>query len=363
MKTVCSIWIAVIYKYIMNWRLLLICLYGICFVSCTGLKKEGTDLTMTYEDFQEVKELVAQPISLDSLIWKPVQLQMFGKALGLANIGTEKLVQLLDVDSCTELCKHISVGQGPDEMMVPRFVENDGSSVILSDMMLSVVRKYALFDFLDSANPKAVEEIRLSRRPAGEVHLLGDGYVAPAYNASYLMYVYDSKGELRDSIGQYPSVEEALTDVEKIEMFTFSLATNFHDRVAVFYNWADIIDFYDADGKLLRRVCGPEGFVSRSKEVHNGQIVTAMPDENRREAYYGARAVGDEVWVTFNGKYREAEDYSLLVQRIFVFSWDGVPKRILNLDQGIGTFAVDTSRRIIYGISDTPEFHILSFAY
>lgn len=347
----------------MNRRILLACLCGIYFVSCTGPKKEGADLTITYEDFEEVKELVAQPIGLDSLIWKPVQLQMFGRALGLANIGTEKLVQLLDVDSCTKLSEHISVGQGPDEMMVPRFVENDGSSVILSDMMLSVVRKYALSDFLGSTNPTAVEEVRLSRRPSGEVRLLGDGYVAPAYNASYLMYVYDSKGELRDSIGQYPSMEDPLTDVEKIEMFTFSFATNFRNRIAVFYNWADIIDFYDADGKLLRRVHGPEGFVSRYKEVHNGQIVTAMAGKERREAYYGARAVGDEVWVTFNGKYTEAEDYSSLVQRIFVFSWDGVPKRILNLDQGIGAFAVDASRRIIYGISDTPEFHILSFSY
>lgn len=347
----------------MNRRLLFACLCGILSVSCTGLKNEGADLRITYEDFQEVKELVARPIGLDSLIWKPVQLQMFGTALGLVNIGTEKLVQLLDVDSCTKLCEHISVGQGPDEMVVPRFVENDGSSVVLSDMMLSVVRKYTLSDFLASTNPTATEEVRLSRRPSGEVHLLDDGYVAPAYNGSYLMYVYGSKGELRDSIGQYPSVEDPLSDVEKIEMFTFSLATNFRNRVAVFYNWADIIDFYDADGKLLRRVRGPEGFVSRYKEVHNGQVVTAMADKNRREAYYGARAVGDEVWVTFNGKYTEAEDYSSLVQRIFVFSWDGIPKRILNLDEGIGAFAVDSSRRIIYGVSDTPEFNILSFTY
>lgn len=81
------------------------------------------------------------------------------------------------------------------------------------------------------------------------------------------------------------------------------------------------------------------------------------------DAYFAPQRVGDEVWVLFSGKSSEEEGYSILANTIYVYDWDGNSQRILKLDQGVFAFAVDAKKRVIYGISDSPEFHILSFSY
>ena len=48
---------------------------------------------------------------------------------------------------------------------------------------------------------------------------------------------------------------------------------------------------------------------------------------------------------------------------MFVFDWDGNPKQILLLDQGIFAFTVDKENKKIYGISDKPDFHLVAFSY
>lgn len=52
-----------------------------------------------------------------------------------------------------------------------------------------------------------------------------------------------------------------------------------------------------------------------------------------------------------------------LPDRIFVFDWNGIPQKIYTLDQGIINFAVDKVQKKIYGISSSPEFHVVEFSY
>jgi hypothetical protein len=52
-----------------------------------------------------------------------------------------------------------------------------------------------------------------------------------------------------------------------------------------------------------------------------------------------------------------------LANQMFVFDWDGNPKQILLLDQGIFAFTVDKENKKIYGISDKPDFHLVAFSY
>ena len=51
-----------------------------------------------------------------------------------------------------------------------------------------------------------------------------------------------------------------------------------------------------------------------------------------------------------------------LIKCLF-FDWDGNPKQILLLDQGIFAFTVDKENKKIYGIRDKPDFHLVAFSY
>lgn len=98
--------------------------------------------------------------------------------------------------------------------------------------------------------------------------------------------------------------------------------------------------------------------------MNHGQVTSSMQVKGQtRDAYFCPVNMEDEFWVLFSGKSESEEDYSILANQIFVYGWDGTPRRILNLNEGIFAFTVDKKNKKIYGISDSPEFHIISFSY
>ncbi len=147
-------------------------------------------------------------------------------------------------------------------------------------------------------------------------------------------------------------------------MYSFAFTTNQQDRLAVCYNWTDLIDIYDKEGHSLNRIHGPRYFASHFEEFNDGKVISSSRVKGKtRDAYFSPVNVGDEFWVLFSGKSESEDGYNILAEQIFVFGWDGTPRRILNLDKGVFAFTVNEKMKKIYGISDSPDFHILSFSY
>lgn len=341
---------------------LLMC--GLLF-ACNKKQSAYTDSTLiVYDDFENVKELKAQSVDLDSCISTPIQLQVYDTVLAVINNRAERLVDLFSLKSLLKIGERISVGQGPDDMLVPRFVGHHNESVLLSDLMSSSVSIFWLDDFIAHSAPSCTEKVVFDKRTFGEVRLLGDSYLAPARNPYCLLYEFNAKGELVDSIGSYPDIGVELENEEKYNMFGFSFVTNQQNRVAICYNWTDLVEIYDGAGKLCNRIHGPKHFISNFRKVTNGNVVSSSPIKGEtRDAFFCPVDMGDEFGVLFSGKSESEEGYSILANQILVYGWDGALKQVLNLDQGIFAFAVDKSNRMIYGISDSPEFHIVSYAY
>lgn len=336
------------------------------FLSCSQEHKNYVDASLIeYGDFEDVKNLKAEMIvDMDSFILAPIQLQVYDTLLAVMNSRADKMVHIFNLKSKKKIAEHISVGQGPNEMLVPRFVENDGNSVQVSDLMTSVVSKYDCRDFMGQEEPVSIERTTLEKRSFGEIRLLNKKFVGPTRKASCLLYKFNERGEVVDSIGSYPKVSWETTDMEKIDMYAFSFTTNLQDKIAVCYNWTDLIDIYDDRGKLCNRIHGPKFFVSHFKEFNDGKVTsTSSVKGQTRDAYFCPVNVGDEFWVLFSGKSESEENYSILANQILVYGWDGTPRKVLNLDKGIFAFSVDKKNKKVYGISDDPDFHIISFSY
>lgn len=346
-------------------KLLLVMALSGALVACSQDKKNYADaLVVEYSDFENVLDLKAEVVDMDSSIWAPRQLQLYDTVLAVMNHGTDKLVHLFSLNSKKKVAEHISVGQGPNEMLAPNFIENDGQSVQLSDLMTSVVFKYNCADFMQQEEPVCIERITLKKRPFGEIRLLDKKIIGPARRNTCLLYKFDEFGTVIDSIGCYPEVDWETTDMEKVDMYAFSFTTNLHDKVAVCYNWTDLIDIYNEKGQLCNRIHGPLHFVSHFKEFNDGKVTsTSQVEGQTRDAYFCPVNVGDEFWVLFSGKSESEENYSILANKILVYGWDGTPRKVLNLDKGIFTFSVDKKNKKIYGISNAPEYHIVSFSY
>ena len=65
----------------------------------------------------------------------------------------------------------------------------------------------------------------------------------------------------------------------------------------------------------------------------------------------------------YSGKVFNPRNHDYLKDKILVFDWNGNPQQYYQLDIPIFDFAVDEKSRIIYGLTDKPESHIIQFKF
>lgn len=332
--------------------------------SCTQESKIEQTTLIKREDFKKTQSLVGSTVQFDDIVLKPTRLQVCDSLLITMNKREERMFHVFNLNSKKKIGECISVGQGPNEMVSPSFVKCDGRSMHIFDMMTCTLFEYPMAEFITSSNPIAVKKTKLSEKIFGDVRFVENGIIGSTYYPNYRFVKFDIAGAKTDTMGAYPSSDASLSEREKLETYKFVFTTNSVDKIAVCSNWTDLIEIYDNEGNLQKRLHGPEQFVSSFKESRNGNVVMARRVKGQtRDAYFNPVSVGDDFFVLFNGKSEDEEGYSQLSNQIFVFGWDGTPKQVLSLDQGVFTFTVDERNKKIYGISDQPEFHIVEFSY
>lgn len=333
-------------------------------LSCSSKQKNDTVDIVNYADFKDVQTLKGKEIEFDETILKPVRLEVFDSLLLTINSGQEKHLHIYNLRSHKKLGERISMGQGPYEMIVPRIIKASSTGLYLFDMATSAMFNYDIKELLNNPNPVPREQMKLKAQIVGEAGILQDHFIGPVHTHKYLLQVFDPTGEKVDTLGQYPTDDRNLSPNEITATYAFSFVTNGKDKIAVCYNWADFIDIYSGEGVLLKRIHGPKHFVSEFQEFHDGNVISTSPVKGKtRDAYFNPVNVGNEFFVLFSGKSEAEDNYSILANQILVYDWDGKPKKIFHIDQGIFAMCVDNNSKKIYGISDDPEFHVVEFAY
>lgn len=345
-------------------KILVLFLLNATLFSCSQKNKYQYETSIERESFGTTQFLTGSNMQFDDIIMRPNRLLVCDSLLIMTNTGGKKLFDIFNLKSKKKVGERISVGQGPNEMIQSRFVYNDEKTIVLFDMVKSTVFEFLLDDFVHNLNPTPFRKIKLDGKMLDNVGRLGNQIVGSTYNPNFLFFNFDMLGNKKGQMGKYPVSEINFSDSEKLKAYQFSLATNHVDKIVICYNWADLIDIYNINGELYKRIVGPQHFTSVFKEFHDGNVISARSVQGKqRDAYFNPVSVGDEFFVLFSGKSMDKEGYTILSDQILVFSWDGEPQKKLSLDQGIFAFTVDDKNNKIYGISDTPEYHIVEFEY
>lgn len=340
-------------------------LIGLWLVSCT--EKDGSsfykETRIEWQDF-ESRELNGSEIVFDEPVMQPAQLQVMDTLLITINRKTEKLFHLFHLGTKKKIGEQITMGQGPDEMLSPSFISGS-DSVRLYDMVTSTVSIYAIDEFVGALVPVPSRRYKLSEANFfSELVRLRNKLGGISYRPDAPCYLFDASGQKIGAIGSYPEGPVEYTDQERTDAYRAIPAGNGKDRLAVCHFFTDLIDIYSADGQLVKRLHGPDHFLTRFTEFNDGVRIGSRPDPNYyRDAFYSPISVGDELWVLYNGKFVNKPGYNLLANDILVFSWEGEPLRHYRLDCGVSRIAVDSCKRKIYGISSDPEYHIVEFSY
>jgi hypothetical protein len=331
--------------------------------ACSWQNKYQHSESIDLNDFKTIEQLKGNVVAFDSIIMKPWLLQVYDTLLITCNLNTDKLLHVFDLKNRKQIAQRISMGQGPTEMLNPFFIPND-SVIMLFDLGKSIISKYDIRDFVASSDPFPFEQIKLNEGIMSEMVLVEDGIIGSPYHPEYAFYKFDKSGNNVNSFGERPVSDITYSDIEIVSAYRAGLTSNSIDKVAVCYYWTDLIEIYAKDGKLEKRIHGPEHFYPHFKGFTEGGMIYSktIPGQSR-DAYYSPVSVGENIFVLFNGKDPDEAGYNILANRIFVFGWDGTPQKMYELDRGISNMDVDEKNKKIYGISDDPEYQIIEFSY
>lgn len=338
---------------------------GSCSHSEKSASKYQDATSIEYDDFTSNQTLSGTVFLSEKEVLKPMSVYVCDTLLITMNPREKKLFHLFSLNSKKEIGERISAGQGPDEMIRPSIIKFGNEQIIIFDVATFTLFTYDTKDFVSNENTVPLDRKKINLQAYGEIGLVSDGLIGSTYSPKNQFVKFDNNGKSIMEFGHYPTVADLpYTDDERLEAFKSSFVTNMKDRIAVFYKWTDLIEIYDQNGELKKRIHGPEHSYAHFKEFRNGNAIVATPEKDNKDAYFFPRNVGDDFFVLFSGKVQDSNaNGQELPNRILVFNKDGIPQNIYSLDQGIINFAVDAVNKKIYGISSVPEFHVVEFSY
>ncbi|MDR1369560.1 MAG: TolB-like 6-bladed beta-propeller domain-containing protein [Dysgonamonadaceae bacterium] len=321
--------------------------------------------TFKMEDLETFK-LEGVIMQFNDTIMHPVGIDVKDTLLFLKNRSTEYVYDIYNLNSNEKLNECLTIGQGPDEFIFPLIIQSPDANVRIYDKGKTILKEYVVSDLLDNHYPVSIKTIPLGNHSSDKAVVLSDGNILASINTLPRggFDLYDSNGIFLDSIGKFPEfTSKNLSDMEKIHSFRNGFTTNMTDRIVTSYLYTDLIEVYDFKGNCIKRMHGPH------------QIELAMDLRSAGGGYTGAQTIkgktykcysspvyaGDEVFILYFGELWE--DYQERDFKIMVFDWDGNPLRMYELDTHLFTFTVDPEHRIIYGITNSPEYRIIKYNY
>ena len=347
---------------------IIIIIYSILFYSCQYTSKYKDAHSFNYNDIPMAKVLNGKTVNLEDSVIMPVQLSVVNAELLLLNIRTEMFIHKFNLSSMRKTGESVPFGRGPNEMLEARKIQVVDSSIWLYDKMARKIHKYNMNDFCYSDDPEVKRTVHY-KEFLDDISILSDNIFVvtklPLSDENYnRLFFFDMDGNLISQKGYLPDDGVKKTFFEYGQATLCNLAVNLLEKkICLTYKLTDLIEIYDFEGNLLKRIHGPEKFFAqiRQNNENNGEITIAPLKGKTRDAYFCPVNYNNEIWTLYSGQYWGDSNNNELLSTIIVFDWEGNPLRHYKLDPSVFTFTFDEQNKKIYAITNDPEFHIVKF--
>lgn len=332
--------------------------------SCSPKDTYENALVFTINNFKDSQNLKGTALNFDSLIMRPSDIIVIDSLLITIEPSMEKLFHLFNLKDKKQIGRRVNKGQGPKDMVWPKFLGYEDNTIKIMDMATFTMFEYKDTDLINDPDPDPYRRIKLENPIFLDAEIINGHIIGYFDDNQYQLNVFNLNGEEVNKIVHYPIASIPFSDMEKKEVFYMNFTTNGVNKIAICYYMTDLIEIYNIDGSLQKRLYGPEQFISRFKEYRDGDVTGSSPVKgSNRDAFFSPENAGDVFFVLYNGGSIDNPGHSSACNQLFSFSWDGIPQKIYNLDDPILNFTVDQYNNKIYGISNTPEYHIVEYTY
>lgn len=334
------------------------------FISCNSNKSSYKNAdTFTFNSFKSTKKLKGNSLEINEFVMNPSDILVHDSLLITIEQGLDKIFYVYNLNTQSLINECIIKGQGPDDMIYPEFINCDGSVLSIVDLETSTIFEYYLQDFISDSTPKAVSRIKLEEDVFICAQKTDDNILGYSYITDKRLNKFDLTGKKIGELIDYPDSEIKYSDMERMDAYYMQFIYNGKDRIALCHYMTDLIEIYDMDGVLIKRIHGPEQFLAHFKQREDGPMGASPIKDMNRDSFMSPRNAGDNFFVLYNGGHIDDPEHTSSCNKILSFTWDGKPQYIYEIDDSIFSFTIDPKNKKIYGISNTPEYHIVEYSY
>ncbi len=330
--------------------------------SCKDKKKD--ELTFNAETPLIVYKLQnGSSIDLgESLLGSPFNLMYHPKDLLVCTDNqSQYMLKIIDLKT-GKMQELVRKGRGPHECLYISCLSMVGNDIWAFGPQL---KKMLQMRSDSLGNFSVVDEIIIADQTFQCVALQNDLFAGPSFTKDRVSY-YNGQGEFMYSTTVMPkeiNLSESKTFSNVVFQTDITVASD-GAKVLLANKSIDIIECYSNKGDSLFSITGPDGFRPELRKKENGGMST-FPLFPYCFAYTNIRAVGEEVWASYIGEMYDGKTQTdfrnILPSQIYCFTFNGVPKRKLELDMQFVSFAVNTERNKLYFLFHNPDVGILEF--
>ena len=337
-------------------------------ISCHVDKKYDYSTTFSLSDFPLIEKLDTVNMNCTPFLSIPIRMLCMDSILLVQNRKNEFFLQRYSIPSLQPKgIDCIAFGHGPEEMLSVHRIQIQDSLLWLSDKMGQSCMGYHRSDIVNKADLASVRKVHFELPFYDISPLVDSGFVATVLHPEHKrLSFFDFEGNCYATKGEYPDFGVKHSPLEQIESYVCEISIdNKNKRIWLFYTLTDLIEIYNFNGDLIKRMHGPDIFFPSMKEVSMDdgyQKVSSIEDETR-DAYFCPLMSGGKMYVLYSGKvFTRARPLSAyLLNKLMVFDLDGKPFKCYELSVPIFTFAIDESNNVLYGLSFDPEYHLVKY--
>lgn len=320
-------------------------------ISCKHSSIANLDFTETsFKDtFNIINRMVLQNDSL--FIGNPTWIRFHPDSfLIVQDMGTSKLIKIIDLKT-RKIQEVIPQGRGPGEMIVAW-----GIQTLEKDLYVfcGQLRKVIVLSPDENRKFQITKEISLDEKETTKFCPLTHNTMVCLSNFGddNRLTFLDNNGKITKKYGNFPSVlngENVKLDNNIFQSYIESAPNG--DKFVLVCSRTDIIEIYDTEKGLIKRLHGPLGIQLNihNKDVGIGTMINFDPsyltygrgDANENEFWVG--------YIGFNTKTIDKPSTSdVSPKKIFCFDWFGNPIRKIDLEKPFIAFDVDWKGKYLY---------------
>lgn len=341
----------------------------VCLISISSCKQEERyehSSKIDFDDFGSPILIQGEELEFDEPLMYPNRVYIIDSVIAFTDSRSEFLLHKYNLNTEKKINECFTFGSGPDEFLSLYTIQALDSNLWIADMQKGSISKYNKAEVLlsDSSKAKSMQNISFGEMFSNVVRLPDNRFVTTISNVKHKrLTFYDSGGEFIETKNDYPTYGRSFTLFEMIEGYCCEMALSPQkDYICLFHKQTDLIEVYDLNGNIKKRIHGPDHFFPHTIERSTDNLVHISPISGKsRDGYFCPVIANNNIYVLYSGAYYDSETPGYLMKHLCVFDNSGAPVKMYVLDKPIFRFAIDPNTNMLYGLSDNPEFHAIKY--